>query len=631
MDSTKDNFIKLKKEYLERKFSFLNENQREGVFNTKGPLLILAGAGSGKTTVIINRIAFLIKYGNAYFEESNNEKEALELLTDYKSDNDEEIDDLIKCNPIPPYKVLAITFTNKAAKELRERLNKILCDEGSKVWAFTFHSTCVRILRMEIDKLEYSKSFTIYDTDDKIKIIKDCLKQFNLDDKIFIPRQIANIISKCKDSFISPDDYAKKNEGSIREKNISNIYKMYEKKLREANALDFDDLIVKTVQLFEEFPDVLKKYQKKFEYILVDEYQDTNTLQYKLISLLSKKHNNICVVGDDDQSIYKFRGATIENILSFEQQFKNAKVIRLERNYRSTENILKAANKLIENNVDRKGKNLWTDIGDGEKLYLYKAMNQEDEAKFIAKNINYLVNNDTFSLNDIAILYRTNAQNRAISDVLTKANIPNRVVGGVRFYDRAEIKDLLAYLSVISNPSDDLRLKRIINVPARKIGNTTIENILAITILENVSMLTVVENAKDYPSLLRALNSLTNFSNIITSIRAKIDKIPLNELYDEVCEKSGYVSYLENENTQEAKDKLENIAELSSVIVEFMKNNEEPTLAKFLEQVQLLSDIDNYDQASNAVTLMTIHSSKGLEFPVVFISGVEEGIFPSGL
>ncbi len=625
-------FSNLKKHFLENEYSFLNKEQRQAVFNINGALLILAGAGSGKTTVLVQRIAYLIKYGNAYYSEktpfvlTDNE---INLLKNENS-NKEEIRELIADNPQKAWTILAITFTNKAANEMKERLIKLLGKDGQDVWASTFHSCCVRILRREIEKIGYNKDFTIYDTDDSLKLIKESLKQLKIDEKKIPPKAILSNISKAKDEMITPTYYKKLYVHDYRLNIIANVYELYQRRLKEANALDFDDIILHTVKLLEENADVLDYYQNRFRYVLVDEYQDTNKLQYKLVSLLAAKNGNICVVGDDDQSIYKFRGATIENILSFEQQFKSVKVIRLEQNYRSVQTILDAANKVISNNTERKGKNLWTANGQGEKIIVHRAFNQDDEGRYIAKTIKDLVINEQYDYNDFAILYRTNAQNRSLSDALTNNQIPNRVIGGTRFYDRKEIKDMLAYLSVIANPNDSVRLKRIINVPSKKIGATTVENTQIVADSLGISIFETINNANEYPLLSRASSSLLNFCNMINKLRILADELPLNELYEELIDLSGYVKMLQDENTSEANDRLENIMELSSSIIEYMKKSDEPTLSGFLEEVSLVADIDNLDSSAKAVNLMTLHSAKGLEFSVVFIAGAEENIFPSG-
>lgn len=626
-------FLKLKKEYLDREYGFLNKEQREAVFNVSGPLLILAGAGSGKTTVIVNRIAYLVKYGNAYFSEKmpyGLTEQELSLLKEPTANKDE-IADIIKANPVKAWTILAITFTNKAAKELKERIVKLLGATGEDVWASTFHSSCVRILRKDIEKLGYNKDFTIYDTDDSLRVIKDCFKQLFIEEKNITPKAVLGAISKAKDEMIMADYYLKLYEHDYRLRIIGKIYELYQKRLREANALDFDDIILLTVKLLSENAEVREFYQNKFRHILVDEYQDTNRLQYKLVSLLCGENGNICVVGDDDQSIYKFRGATIENILSFENRFKDAKVIRLEQNYRSVQNILSAANSVIANNMGRKGKNLWTENGEGKKIVVYRALNQDDEGGFIARTIAALISGGEYKLSDFAVLYRTNAQNRSLSIALTNKSIPNRVIGGTRFYDRKEIKDMLAYLSVISNPKDNLRLKRIINEPSRKIGSSTLEQAQIIADSLGLSVFETISRADEIPSLKRASNPLRSFCNIIDALIAKKDSTPLNELYDELIEASGYATMLKNENSTEANDRLANITELSSGIIEYMQKTEEPSLAGFLEEVSLVADIDNFDSGAEAVTLMTLHSAKGLEFPVVFITGAEEGLFPSGM
>ncbi|MBE6904368.1 MAG: ATP-dependent DNA helicase PcrA [Ruminococcaceae bacterium] len=625
----KQEFLRLRKRHLEKEYSFLNEEQRRAVFCTDGALLILAGAGSGKTTVIVNKIAYLIKYGNAYMSDYIPEFVTPELLEQLK--NNEGSAEIFSVNPINPYNVLAITFTNKAAKELKERLEKLLGEKGQDIWAATFHSACVRILRREIDALGYDRSFTIYDADDTVKLLKDIIKSLNIDESIVTPKACYNVISKAKNSSMSAEAFKNNFQSNPRLKRVADIYEVYQKRLKEANALDFDDIIMKTVELLKDFPEVKKKYNRMFRYILVDEYQDTNNLQYRLVSLLAGDNLNVCVVGDDDQSIYKFRGATIENILSFEKQFKDAEVIRLEQNYRSTQPILDAANEVIKNNEGRKGKNLWTAKEGGENITVHCAENQNEEGYFIARTVKELVREGR-SLNDFAVLYRTNAQNRAISDALTYAGIPNRVIGGTRFYDRKEIKDVIAYLSIISNPKDDLRLLRIINEPSRKIGATTLDALRQAADEYGISLYETLKESRQIPSLLKASTRLYAFYEIIEELIELSKELSLYELYNEMLERTGYLRYLEQEAQKEnSTDRLDNIEELKSSIRDYMENSENPTLFSFLEEISLVSDIDNLDSDANAVTLMTLHSAKGLEYPVVFIAGMEENLFPSAM
>ena len=633
--SAQNKFMELRRKTFEKKYSFLNSEQRKAVFSVNGPLLILAGAGSGKTTVIVNRIAFLVEYGNAYMNDyipENIDESDITVLESFLNSDDNDygkVSRLLIASPVAPYNILAITFTNKAANELKERLIKILGDDGEQIWASTFHSACVRILRREIHALGYDRNFTIYDSDDTMKLIKEGLKELNIDDSFINHKAVYKILGKAKNAMMTPEDFLREYENDARLKYVGKVYSRYQKRLKEANALDFDDIIMKTVELLDKFEDVRTHYQNLFKYILVDEYQDTNGLQYRLVSLLTGKNGNLCVVGDDDQSIYKFRGATIENILSFEKQYKDALVIRLEQNYRSTKPILDAANKVIENNLGRKGKSLWTAKTGGEKINVYCANDQNDEGGYIVKRINELCKEGR-DYNDFAVLYRTNAQNRAISDALTHAGIANRVIGGTRFYDRKEIKDVVAYLSVIANPKDDLRLTRIINEPSRKIGAATMQNLRIVADSLGVSLYEAIENCADYPLVSKAASKLMGFFQIIDALRLKAEFMPLNELYDEMLDATGYVEALRLENNEEAKDRIANISELSSSLVEYMKKSEEPTLSSFLEEIALVSDIDNLDRNAKAVTLMTLHSAKGLEFPVVFIAGVEEGLFPSG-
>ena len=615
----------------------MTDRQREAVFQVEGPVLILAGAGSGKTTVLVNRVSNMVKYGNAYYSDrlpAVLDQDDLAILQDYLDTWDEEkrgyAEGLIADYPIAPWSILAITFTNKAAGELKERLEKMLGEKAKDVVAATFHSACARILRREIDKLGYSRDFTIYDTDDSISLIKACLKQCNLNDKNFTPRSILSEIGRAKDQLISPEEYRKKYEGEYRQKRIGEVYTLYQNRLKEANAVDFDDIIVLTIRVMQEFPDVLDHYRRRFKYILVDEYQDTNYAQYVLVSMLAQEHRNICVVGDDDQSIYKFRGATIENILNFEDQFQGCKVIRLEQNYRSTGNILDAANGVIQNNRRRTGKKLWTENPVGEKIHVYTAADEADEALFIADTINSLVSQEQRSYRDFAVLYRVNAQSNNIENMLRRTGVPYRIIGGTRFYDRKEIKDIVAYLCVINNSADDLRLRRIINVPKRQIGNTTVELLENLAASLGRSMYDVAVNAGEYGELRKSAGKLLDFTAMMEELRAAKDTIPIADLCSLVIEKSGYREMLKAEG-KEGEERLQNVEELISNMVAYQRDNEEATLSGFMEEVALLSDIDNYDEASGAAVLMTMHSAKGLEFPVVFLPGMEEGVFPGNM
>ena len=627
-------FKKLKKDLLERSFSRMNKSQKEAVFNIDGPLIVLAGAGSGKTTAIVNRIVNMVNFGNAYtteeVPENIDEKTIDDLDKGYKEGKSaDDFKDIIKFNPINPWNILAITFTNKAAGELKNRLEVALGEKGRNVWASTFHSLCSRILRENAEKLGYSNHFVVYDDDDTKRIIKDCIKNLNLDDKIFSYKSIKYEISRAKDSLIDYKEFKNSSAGDYRLSAVADVYEMYQKKLTESDAMDFDDLIMNTVMLFEKNPEVLEKYQNKFKYILVDEYQDTNYVQYVLVRSLAKKSGNLCVVGDDDQSIYKFRGATIENILNFEKNFKGAKTIRLEQNYRSTQTILDAANAIIQNNVGRKGKTLWTENEKGDKIKSHTAYSEHDEAEYIAEAIQDLVARGA-KYSDIAILYRMNSQSNIIEKVLIKSGIPYRILGGLRFYERKEIRDMIAYLSVINNPFDEVRLKRIINQPRRSIGERTITQAMEISKGTGKSLLEVIRDADKYEQLQRVSIKLKNFADLIDDL-IEINKSPdtkLYELYDILLEKTGYIDYLKNDK-ESTESRIENVKELFTNLKKYEEENPgAATLSGFLEEVSLLSDIDNYDENSDSVVLMTLHSAKGLEFTTVFIPGFEEGIFP---
>ena len=573
----------------------LNDKQLEACCTTDGPLLILAGAGSGKTRVITHRIAYLI-------------------------------DEL----SVNPYNILAITFTNKAAAEMRERVDNLVGFGSESVWVSTFHSMCVRILRKHIDKIGGTGNFTIYDASEQKTVVKEVLKYLQLDPKLYPEKLMLSAISKAKEGYMTPDDYEKEHATSFRDQKIAEVYREYQKRLQSNNALDFDDLIFKTIFLFETNPDVLAEYQTRFRYIMVDEYQDTNHTQFILVKMLAAKYRNLCVVGDDDQSIYKFRGATIENILSFENTFKNAKMIRLEQNYRSTQNILNAANEVISNNTMRKGKTLWTENGQGEKIKVHTAENERDEANFIAQTILDGVA-DGRKYSDYAILYRMNAQSNAIEQALSRSGVPHRVIGGHRFYDREEIRDMVAYLQVINNPHDDVRLSRIINVPKRGIGATTVSHAADIAAGLGESIYDVIKEAENYPQLSRASAKLKAFVALIDGLieAEQSGEYSLAELYNLVIEHTSYEQYLKTEKDN-PEVRIENIEELSSNIVKFEEDyGDEADLSAFLEEISLQTDIDNYDADADTCVMMTLHSAKGLEFPVVFIAGMEEGMFPS--
>ncbi len=634
--------LSLRRKIIDKEFSHLNEMQREAVYTVSGAVLILAGAGSGKTTVLVNRISYLLKYGNAYFSSdialSRDLAEDERVLSAYyneKALTDEEKERasrLLKTAVPPPYSVMAITFTNKAAAELKERIAKSLGEEkAADVWASTFHSACVKILRREVNSVDftYSSDFTIYDSDDSKRLIKDCMKSLGIDDKNLPVKLVQNVISGAKDKLITPKAFISSAENDLRLKQIGSIYEMYQNRLYSSNALDFDDIIMKTVELFEAYPEVLEKYRRRFKYILVDEYQDTNSAQFKLVNLLSGERGNLCVVGDDDQSIYKFRGATIENILQFDKTYPYAKVIRLEQNYRSTQNILSAANDVISHNYGRRGKTLWTDKGNGELITDYCGDNERDEAYFIGATIMQDINKNGRSGKDFAILYRNNALSNIIETTLAKMGIPYRVIGGHRFYDRKEIKDAIAYLSVINNPHDDIRLKRIINEPKRAIGNASLDAAEIIAKRENTSIYGIISKANEYPELSRSANKFLSFTEMIEKLRVFSETAALRELYLAMLENTGYLEMYRLENSPESLDRIENLNELLSSIDDFCEDyGEEASLRAFLEEVSLMTDIDNFDASAEAVTLMTVHAAKGLEFPVVFVIGLEDGVFP---
>ncbi|MGN0602260.1 MAG: ATP-dependent helicase, partial [Oscillospiraceae bacterium] len=626
----------LKNKALERFFNKMNEQQLKAVFKINGPLLILAGAGSGKTTVLINRIANMIFFGDAYNNpdgygiHSDEEIEFLKEYADGKTDDVSKLADIVSYNCVKPWSILAITFTNKAANELKERISEMLGESGSGITAATFHSVCVRILRRECERIGFTSSFTIYDSDDSQRVIKSVLNSLDISEKMFPPRMIQSEISRQKDKMISPEEYLSDADGDYRTLQIAKVYKHYQQALKSANAMDFDDILCHTVKLFEENPVVLEHYQNLYKYILVDEYQDTNKVQFRLISLLSQKYRNLCVVGDDDQSIYKFRGATIENILSFEEQFDcnpETDVIRLEQNYRSTQNILTCANEIIKYNSGRKGKNLWTDMGDGDKVTVYKSSTERSEAKFIAETIiEDVQNGDTFKGH--AVLYRMNAQSNSLEQAFIRSGIPYRIFGGLKFYDRKEIKDVLAYLSVINNHADFLRLRRIINEPKRGIGEATVTTLEQITSDLGETPIDIMYKSDELVPLSKKSKQLKSLAEMFIELSDMSDILSLEELLDSVLEKSGYGQYLRSQG-EEGLMRLENIDELKSTMVNYQENAEDPTLSGFLEEISLYTDIDNFDEDSDYVAMMTIHSAKGLEFPTVFVVGMEENIFPS--
>jgi DNA helicase-2/ATP-dependent DNA helicase PcrA len=577
-------------------YDTLNAMQQEAVFQTEGPVLILAGAGSGKTRVLTHRVAFLI-------EEKG----------------------------VNPWNIMAITFTNKAAGEMRDRVDAIVGFGSENIWVSTFHSTCVRILRRYIDKLGFDNNFTIYDTDDQKTIMKEVCKFLDIDTKIYKEKALLATISKAKDELIGPKQFKLNAAGDYGKEKVAKVYEEYQKRLRNNNALDFDDLIVKTVELFQDNPEVLDYYQERFKYIMVDEYQDTNTAQFKLISILASKYRNLCVVGDDDQSIYKFRGANISNILDFEKVYSDAKVIKLEQNYRSTQNILNAANEVIKNNLGRKVKTLWTDNDEGQKIAFRQFQNAYEEAEFVVGDISEKVRNGEYEYNDCAILYRTNAQSRTFEEKFVIANIPYKIVGGVNFYARKEIKDLLAYLKTIDNAKDDLAVRRIINVPKRGIGATTLARVQDYAIENEMTFYNACRIAEGIPTIGKSGLKIKPFVSLIQVLKSKLEYISVTQLMTEIIEETGYVRELEAENDEEARARIENIDELISKIVTYEETTDEPTLSGFLEEVALVADIDSLDEESNHVVLMTLHSAKGLEFPNVYLAGMEDGIFPSYL
>ncbi len=626
-------FLTARKTYIEKCFSRMNPMQLEAVLTTQGPLLLLAGAGSGKTTVLINRIANLIRFGCAADSDELppevSQEDVLFLeqeISAPREENRARADALCAMHPAAPWSIIAITFTNKAANELKERLTAMLGPEANDVWAMTFHSACCRILRREIERIGYDRSFTIYDTADSERVIKEILRDRNLDEKIFPPRTVLGMISKAKDQMAGPAAFAADAGDDYRLKRIAELYDEYQKRLRASNAVDFDDIILLTVQILQEFEDVRDYYQRKFRYVLIDEYQDTNHLQYLLASLLAGRYENICVVGDDDQSIYRFRGATIRNILDFEKEYRGAKVIRLEQNYRSTQSILDAANAVISHNRGRKGKKLWTNNGTGENILFYEAYNESDEANFVANNI--LTESRGRNFKDFAILYRTNAQSNAMEYAFKRSGIPYRIIGGTRFFDRAEVKDMLAYLWVISNRADDLRLKRIINQPPRGIGAKTVETIERLCAASGKPLYSVISDPFSYPAMERAAQKLMNFSVLIEECAELSETLPLPDFYEELLIRTGYVQMLEEKDELENRTKLENVRELKSSIVNYVEHTDEPSLSGFLEEIALYTDIEQYDRDADAVVMMTMHSAKGLEFPNVYVVGAEEGLFP---
>ena len=629
-------YLALRDQYIEARFTKLNPMQRQAVFTTEGPLLILAGAGSGKTTVLVNRIANIIRFGSAHGSKELarpvTEQDLNDLRTAVAAGRDLPRETAyLAVRPARPWNVLAITFTNKAAGELKERLRAMLGETlGGDVFASTFHSACVRFLRRDAERIGFPKSFTIYDSDDQQRVIKQIYKDLMIDDKFLPVKSAVSQISSFKDKLLSAEDIASEAPRDTKAALISKIYTTYAARLKKAGAMDFDDLIYHTVKLLQNDEEARRYYQDKFKYVVVDEYQDTSIAQFNLVRLLAGGSNNVCVVGDDDQSIYKFRGATIENILNFEQVFKGAKTIRLEQNYRSTSNILNAANSVIKNNAGRKGKTLWTQNGNGEKVHHYTASNEQDEASHLADIIGEHLREGAH-LRDHAVLYRMNAQSNPIETYFARAGIPYRIVGGQRFFDRKEVKDINSYLAVIVNPRDDVRLRRIINEPARKIGATTIEKIGDLAAKNGVPMLEIIGHVREYPELQRAAAPLEKFYEMYSELCDLSVTLPLDEFAGEVVKKSGYEAMLKAQK-EEGQTRLENLGQLISSVKTYVdQNGEDATLAGFLEEVALISDLDSYDQDADSVTMMTIHSAKGLEFPYVFVVGMEDGVFPGDM
>jgi DNA helicase-2/ATP-dependent DNA helicase PcrA len=640
-----EEYYAIRDKILEKQYSHLNDMQKQAVLTTEGPLLVLAGAGSGKTTVLTNRVAQLLQFGDIYksrYLPPNLTEESLRCLKAYLKELDSagnkmsnEVKSLLCYREVYPSRILAITFTNKAAREMRDRIFQLAGVSAEGIWVSTFHSTCVRILRREIEKIGYNRNFVIYDDSDQLTVIKSCLKDLNLNEKVFPPKDVRAVIGKLKDDLKSPQDYAREVEGQYREEKLADIYRLYESKLKKNNALDFDDLLNKTLELFYLRPDVLEYYSNKFLYILVDEYQDTNFAQYMLVKLLSATHKNICVVGDDDQSIYRWRGADIRNILDFEKDFANTRIIKLEENYRSHQIILDAANQVIRNNVMRKEKTLWTKKKNGELIRVCRSDNEKQEAEFICSEIKrHIFEGGKYG--DIAVLYRMNAQSRIIEEALIKYGIPYDIYGGLRFYDRKEIKDIIAYLRVLDNPKDDISFQRIINVPKRGIGNITLSKLQNAASYYGKSIMEFIDDLNDLnkDSLLRGSTAIKikDFSRLLSELRQLKNAIPLTEFIETVLEKTNYTSAVIAADAIEAESRMDNIREFISAAREFENNNPEAGLTEFLENIALVSDIDRLDESSpegqSSVNLMTLHSAKGLEFPVVFLIGLEEGLFP---
>ncbi len=635
MQKLEQRYIAAKRALFDIYYGDLNEMQRKAVYNINGPLLVLAGAGSGKTTVLVRRIAYIIKYGNAYYDDRipyGLTEERVAQLEEAAKLSKSEIENILPefiTSPCPPWRMLAITFTNKAANEIKARLAAAFNDESisSEIWAGTFHSICLRILRSHYELCGLKSGFTIYDTDDTKKAVQAAMKDLNIDEKMLPLRSVVSRISQAKEKLQSPEAYSALANGDFRLEKIAQIYKKYEERMAQSNALDFDDIIVRTVELLRDNAEIRERYAGRFLYSAVDEFQDTNSAQFVLTALLSGTHRNLMVVGDDDQSIYRFRGATVENILGFDKEYTDAKVIKLEQNYRSTQNILDAANHVISHNDSRHGKTLWTENGSGEKVHIRKVDNQDQEARHIAETISTMVAQTGRKYSDFAVLYRMNAQANAIETVFAKSGMPYRVLGGTRFSDRKEIRDIVAYLQLINNHSDRERLLRIINEPKRKIGDRTLEGIAQIAAEQGTSMFEVIEQADRYAALSRSAVTLLGFAALINELSAMASEVSLEELVRQTLDRSGYRQMLIDGGAAE-KDRLDNLDEFVSGVIEYQSRTEDPTLTGFLEETTLVTDVDRYDESADAVVMMTVHSSKGLEFPIVFIPGMEDGIFP---